>query len=194
MKIVKHMAIVASALVFSVACSNHSNEDENASEVTNDEAKDVNSDVMDGQKQTDAKHIVEIYGGSMCEVKMSEQAASHAVNAKTKEFAGMMIDDHSAMNTELAKLAAAEQITLQTDISDDAKKDIADMGELKGDKYDKEFLDKAVKKHKEAIDHAEALAKDGHSEQIKMFFTDALPKLQHHLTMAEAARDAVEKK
>ncbi|MES2627905.1 MAG: DUF4142 domain-containing protein [Bacteroidota bacterium] len=194
MKKITKLAFFActAAGLFFTSCSSH-NEEKSEGEVTNDIAKDVNKDMLEGQKQTDAKHIVEIYGGSMCEVALGEQAAAKASTKSVKDVANMMVTDHKEMNQKIRDLAANEQITLQTDISDDAKNEIADLGKKTGKDYDKEFIDKAIKKHKDAISTAEDLAENGYNDQIKSFFAGALPALKHHLAMAEEAKAMLDK-
>lgn len=195
MKKITTLACLATLALMIQSCNQQANENENApTEVTDDVAKEANKDVMEGQDQRDAKHFVELYGGSMCEIRLSEQARAKAMHAQTKDFAKMMVEDHTAMNKDLEALAGKLQITLQTDISDDAKEDIADMGKKVGHDYDMAYLDKAISKHKEAIDHAEDLSKNSENEEVRTFFTKALPKLQHHLTMAEYAKEAIDKK
>ncbi len=185
-------ALTSAGLLFT-SCSESKTEEGTPEEVTNEVAKDVNEDMMAGQKERDAKHMVDLAGIAMCEVSLSESATKHVVTAKAKAFAQMMIKDHTQMNKDLMALATNEQVTLPSDISDDAKKDIADMAEKKGKDYDEAYIDHAISKHKDAIDHAEKLAENGYNDQIKSFFSGVLPNLKHHLAMAEEAKEAMKK-
>ncbi len=72
--------------------------------------------------EDDAKFVVEAANGGMSEVEFGKLAQQKATNAKVKEFAEMMVMDHTKANEELKALAKAKNVTLPDSLNADSKK------------------------------------------------------------------------
>nr|WP_246229546.1 DUF4142 domain-containing protein [Mucilaginibacter humi] len=70
----------------------------------------------------DAKFAVDAANGGMTEIALSKLALEKATNAKVKEFANMMVMDHSKAGEELKGIATTKNITLPAEINEDSKK------------------------------------------------------------------------
>jgi putative membrane protein len=117
-----------------VACNSSSNKDsvdaakdsnENKIDSSNMSSTDTTSNASTGTiavDKEDADFAVGAANGSMMEVEMGKLAQSKATNERVKNFATMMITDHSKAGDDLKKVAVAKNITLPADLSDDAKK------------------------------------------------------------------------
>src|SRR5215217_4559937 len=66
------------------------------------------------------------------EVELSRIALSNAQNATVKNFAQMMIADHSKANDELRSLASKKSVTVQTALNAEHQSAIQRLQELKG--------------------------------------------------------------
>src|SRR6187402_3719502 len=98
------MMVAVAALSFQ-ACNGSKDSKETADSVNS--AKDTSNAVAAGiaVDESDAKFAVDAANGGMAEVALGKLAQTKATNAKVKEFADMMVMDHSKANDELMALA-----------------------------------------------------------------------------------------
>src|SRR5688500_18752963 len=59
--------------------------------------------------------------GGLAEVELSQLAITKATNTEVKQFAQMMVADHSAANSELKTLATAKGLVLPTELDAEHK-------------------------------------------------------------------------
>jgi putative membrane protein len=176
------------ALSMFAACSSTENKTEDSKEV----AKDQNEAKFDDTNiEDDTKWAADAAEGGMLEVQLGKLAQTNAANPKIKEFGNMMMTDHSKAGDELKALAAKKNISLPTALGDKKQKDYNDLAAKKGADFDKAYADYMVSDHKEDIDDYQKEADKGKDAEMKAWAAGIIPTLQHHLQMAEAARDAV---
>lgn len=155
------------------------------------DAEKQNDKKFDNKMEDDADFVVTAAVDGMYEVQVAQLAKTNASSAKVKELAEHMIKDHSLANEELKKIAAKKSITVPSKLSDKRQKDFDKLTKLKGADFDKEYSKMAVSDHKDAIDLFQKEADKGHDGELKGWASTKIPTLQHHLSMAEAARDMV---
>jgi len=184
--------LLAGLVVTAVSCKQKA---ENSS--STDAALDSNKKELAAKDSTelkdDAKFAVTAANGGMLEVELGKLAKTKAASAEVKQFADMMVTDHSKANKELMELAGAKVITLPAILSNDKQKDYDDMAKLSGSEFDKAYTDYMVKDHKEDIEEFKKESTDGKDAELKAFAAKHVPILQHHLEMAEKAQAAVKK-
>lgn len=124
--------------------------------------------------------------GDMVEVDAGKMAQEKATNASVKEFAGMMVSDHTGANSEVKSLASRKSVTLPAAPSETKKQECSKIGEKKGKDFDKAYMDMMVKDHKSTIALFESAQKDSKDDDVKAFVVNTLPKLKVHLDSAVA--------
>jgi len=129
----------------------------------------------------DAKFAVDAANGGMTEIKLSELATTKATNAKVKEFAAMMITDHSKAGGELTAIAKTKNITMPDSVNADSKKAIEDLSKKTGADFDKAYVDKMVADHKATVDMFEDASKKLKDADLKAFVDKTLPTIKGHL-------------
>ncbi|MCE3278466.1 MAG: hypothetical protein K0S44_657 [Bacteroidetes bacterium] len=154
-------------------------------------AEKQNDKKFDNKMEDDAEFVVEAADDGMFEVQAAQLAKTNASSAKIKELAEHMSTDHSKANEELKKVAAKKNITLPTKLSDKRQKDFDELTKAKGAEFDKEYAKMMVKYHKDAIDLFQKEADKGHDGELKGWASSKIPVLQHHLSMAETAKELV---
>ena len=103
--------IITSSLLISSCGSNGSDDKTAAEKDTKEVAKDQNEKKFDSTDlKGDAEWAVKIADGGMLEVALGKLAMTNASSAKVKEFAKMMVDDHSKVNEELKTAASQKNI------------------------------------------------------------------------------------
>lgn len=114
------------------------------------------------------------------EVAISQVAVERTTNPQVKALAQMMVADHTAAGSQLATIAAAKGVMLPAQDMDDAKK----WSKKDTKDFDKDYAEKMVSDHKDAVELFQKQATKGDDADTKAFARDTLPKLQHHLEMA----------
>lgn len=131
-------------------------------------------------KRGDREFVEKAAKAGMEEVDVSRIAAERTTNGDVKSFAQMLVSDHTAANEKLASIATAKAVKMPAQDSSAsgkwAKKD--------GKDFDKDYIDKMVSDHKDAVDLFQKEADKGTDPEIQAFARATLPKLQHHLEMA----------
>ena len=124
------------------------------------------------------------------EIEAGKLAEKNSQNAEVKSFARMMIDQHTAMGKDVEALAKAKGITLPVGMGDDNKKEWDKLQDLKGAKFDKEYVSVNVDGHRKAIDLFEKTSKnEADSKEVRDLATNGLPKLQTHQEHAKSLKD-----
>ena len=144
-------------------------------------------------KEDDAQFAVEAASGGMMEVETSQLAQQKAQNAKVKEFAAMLVTDHTAANNELKSLASSKNITLPATMGDDHQKHVKDLNEKSGADFDKAYMKMMVDDHKEDVDKFEKASEKCEDPDLKAFAAKTLPVLRKHLDAAKSTNDALKK-
>jgi putative membrane protein len=127
--------------------------------------------------------------GGMKEVAVSQSALPNLVNPEVKNFAQMMVTDHSAANTELMALASEKGVMLPATDKRDMK--IEEKWSKKVKNADEEYIEEMVSDHKDTVSLFEKAAKSTDAE-VAAFAQKLLPTLQHHLTVAKGLKKAVD--
>lgn len=130
---------------------------------------------------TDAKFAVEAANGGMAEVAVAKLAQQKATNAKVKDFANMMVTDHSKANEELMALAKSKNITLPATVTPDKQKEMDDLNKKTGADFDKAYVDAMVDGHKKTVDLFEDGAKNVKDPDLQAFINKTLPTIKMHL-------------
>ncbi|MDB6167391.1 MAG: hypothetical protein JWM88_255 [Verrucomicrobia bacterium] len=125
----------------------------------------------------------------MEEVSISQVVAERSTNPQVKEFATMMVADHSAANTELSALAASKGIALPAKETAPGK-----WSKKTGKDFDEDYMEKMTEDHDEAVKLFNKEASDGKDQDIVAFARKTLPTLQHHQQMAKDLKKALKGK
>ena len=124
----------------------------------------------------------------MAEVEAGKLGEQKATEKLVKDFAAMMVKDHTGANAEVKALAEKLNITLPSAPSEEHAKKVADLNEKKPKDFDKDFMDMMVSDHKKTIDLFKDASDDDINTDVKTFINNTIPKLQSHLDAAESIR------
>lgn len=144
--------------------------------------------------EDDTKFAVAAADGGMMEVELGKLALVNGSSKTIKQFAQMMIDDHSKAGEELKALATSKNITLPAALSNKNQDALNDLSKKKGNDFDKAYASFMVDDHKEDIDEFRKQAENGKDADLKNWAAGKVPVLEHHLMMARAADSTVRKK
>ena len=127
-------------------------------------------------EEASAKGIAEIEAGKL--------AVEKGTVEDVREFAQTMIEDHTAANQKLSALASSKQLEVSSD-ADLVNQAKAMILKLRGEaSFDKAYMNNQVVAHQQTIELFQKAAGSDDAE-IAAFAKETLPKLEHHLKMAE---------
>jgi putative membrane protein len=106
--------------------------------------------------------------------------------AKVKDYAKMLVTDHTAMGKKV-KDAAGTSVTEPTTPPDTSALD----GKT-GNDFDKAFVDQMVTDHQNAVALFDNASKNASTDKAKKLASDALPKLQKHLDEAQKLQTSMQ--
>ncbi|CAI8795619.1 putative membrane protein [Pseudomonas sp. IT-P100] len=133
--------------------------------------------------------------GGIAEIETSRLALEKSASADVKEFANMMITDHSKANDELATIAKKHDIEVPdtTTLVKQAKEKILDM---RDESFDAAYANNQVKAHEDTIElfkkEANTVTDDKvkGATELKAFAQKMLPGLEKHLDGAKKLQAA----
>lgn len=189
-------AVMISSL-FLTSCSDSKTDNETT--VTSDtvkmDSKEVAEDMNDKKLDSatdmkgDAEFAVKVADAGMLEVALGKLALKNASSPKVKEFAQMMIDDHSKANAELTEAAKKKNISLPAAMSDKCQKIYSDLSAKKGKDFDKDYMSAMVDGHKDVLDAMKTEADKGADADLKAWAGGKVATVQHHLDVAKSTND-----
>jgi putative membrane protein len=130
-------------------------------------------------KKIDRDFVEKAAKTSMTEIQISRVAAARTSNPEVRRFAQMMVDDHEKAIDHLAALASAYSIPLPAKEPHPAKWEKHDAKD-----FDKDYLDKMVSDHEDAVKLFQNQAKSNDDTETVAYARKHLPKLQQHLQHA----------
>ncbi len=122
--------------------------------------------------------------GGMAEVQLGTLAQERASSDDVKSFAKRMVDDHTKVGEDLAKVAQKKHVALPKEI--DAKhKALHDrLAKLSGKEFDRAYMDAMLADHREDVAAFQREAKSSDAD-VRDFATRSLPTLEQHLASAQ---------
>jgi len=136
--------------------------------------------------RADRKFFEHAAEGGMFEVQVGQLAASKASDQAVKSFANTLVEQHTAANNELIKLANAKGVELPAVPKHSQRSDIDKLGKRNGADFDEHFVrEVGIKDHEKDIKMFEKASKDVKDAEVKAFIDKTLPTLREHLAMAQ---------
>jgi putative membrane protein len=127
------------------------------------------------------KHLAE---GGIAEVDAGNLAGEKATDPKVKDFAAMMVKDHTAANDKLKSLADSKGIKLPTSASVGQMATEAKLKVLSGTTFDDSYIKGQVKAHQQTVALLKKEIASGQDADAKTFAQSILPTVRAHLKAA----------
>jgi putative membrane protein len=125
--------------------------------------------------------------GGKAEVELGQLAQQKAVDPSVKEFARMMIDDHSKANDKLAKLARAADIPLPAGLHPDQQAVREKLDKLSGADFDVAYILAQIEDHQKTVQLLQWEIGSGQDAPMQQFAAETLPIVLGHLRNAQFA-------
>ena len=209
------LAAAAWVVVVAVACGGPGTRDDTRNDTvgTGGEARDTTTIAGDtrteGVPADSERWVQDIAMHNTAEIELGKLAGERASNAQVKEFAQMMVRDHTAAGNELKQIVSGH-VQVQEQM-DQQHRDLAEkLRGLKGMEFDREYIDAMVNGHQEVKgmleDHARRAkttdttgprnAPDAGHDQLEgalnQWAAKTLPAVERHLQRAEQLQDTLQ--
>ena len=145
----------------------------------------ANSNSATAAGAADKEFAMKAAGGGMAEVELGKLAAKNGQSAAVKQFGQRMVTDHSKANEELKAIASAKGITLPAEMSADGKEMMEKLSKLKGEEFDRAYMDGMVEDHMKDVAEFKKEAETGTDKDLKAFAAKTLTVIQGHLQTAQ---------
>jgi putative membrane protein len=136
--------------------------------------------------RADAGMLRDIAHANLAEIATGKLAVEKATDPKVKEFAQMMVDDHTKALGEVQQLAQTKDVKLPTEPDVKHKASMAKLKLMSGNSFDKSYVKNAGVGDHQATDKllkkTQASAKDA---DVKALAGKMLPVVQAHLKHAQ---------
>lgn len=133
---------------------------------------------------SDVKFADNAAGGGMAEIELSKLAQTKTSSTKIKDFAAMMVKDHSAAGDSLTIIAKNKGITLPTSMDATHKAKYDSLSNLSGAGFNKAYITIMVADHKGALNLMQTEASSGKDAALKAFAAKTATIVQMHLDAA----------
>lgn len=121
--------------------------------------------------------------GGMAEVTLGKLALQKTADPQIKDFANMMVTDHSKANDELMGIAKTKHITLPTSVDAEHQEKIDDLSSKTGVDFNKAYVNAMVDGHKSTLTLMRNEAKNGKDIDLKKFADKTTVIVQMHTEM-----------
>jgi putative membrane protein len=128
--------------------------------------------------------------GGIMEVEAGKVAQTQASSAAVKEFAALMVKDHTTANEELKGIAAKKSVTLPTSLPADKQQHLDAMKKMSGAEFDKHYIGMMVEDHGKTVSLFQAGSKNS-DQEASAFASKTLPIIEGHYTKAKEIQSSL---
>ena len=121
----------------------------------------------------------------MTEAHLGQLAADQAAGANVKDYASMLVTDHTSDYKQLGTIAGKAGLNVPKGLDAAHDKMIAPFEKLKGRAFDMRYEREMVAGHQQAIARYKQEAANGQNADLKAYANQVLPTLQKHLDSAK---------
>ncbi len=139
----------------------------------------------------DKQFMMDAAAGGNTEVEASRIALNQSSNDRVKNFANMMISDHTKAGDELKSIASAKSVTLPDSVMAKQHSELDMLRKTSARGFDKAYIAMMDKDHKETIDKFEMAAQKCDDSDVKTFASKTLPTLKMHQDSVKAIMTAM---
>ena len=138
-----------------------------------------------GAAMTDQQFVDFAAQTDMTEANLGQLAASNGTAQGVKDYAQMLVTDHTNDYSQLNTLGAKAGLTVPKGLNAEHDRMIAPFEKLHGAAFDHRYIQTMVAGHTKAISVYEKEANDAQNPDVKAYANQVLPVLHKHLDGAK---------
>lgn len=121
----------------------------------------------------------------MFEIQSSQLAVANSKQDGVRQFAEMMIADHTKASQELKTAAGEASVTLPAQMDEKHAAELEKLKNAQGEQFDAAYVQAQLAAHQEALKLLRSYAQGGDSEPLKAHAAKTAPVVQGHLEHAQ---------
>lgn len=189
MKSVKILSLPFLVFVFMIAiCSTDKAATVNAQSSGSNSATAANA-----SSSADQQFLENAIKGNRAEVELGRMMESKATDPQVKQFAQLMVKDHSEALNQVQQLAQKKSSASASGLPPDAQDLKQKLSQEHGAQLDKDYVNGMLQDHQKDVKEYQDEAQNGQDPQVKQWAGKMVPKLQEHLQKVEALNSTVNK-
>ena len=134
----------------------------------------------------DQQFLKDLHGANLGEIAYAPTVMRQASSAQVKDFARMMVKDHSKADEMVKRLATSKGVKLDNAVPATEMAVIKRLGREKGAKFDKAYQHEMIRDHTADVGELKREISLGHDPQVKALAMKVLPVVEGHLDKAKA--------
>jgi putative membrane protein len=134
----------------------------------------------------DRQFMTQAAAGNMAEIELSQLALKKSASDNVKQYAQMMVNDHTQANKTLSQLATKKGVTLPTQLDPQHQAIRAKLEKLSGKQFDQQYMSVMKQDHVKTVAMFQSATQEAQDPDVRAFATTTLPRLQAHLEMASS--------
>ena len=194
----KGLACAAALAALTLAC--------NADRARHDDTGRVGTtgerDRADRADRGSRKFIQDMMQADMAEIELGKLALSRAQHADVKQFAQMMVDDHTKSLGELEQIASSHGVEAPVVVDEHHRDKLEDLSKLDAKGFDKQYMQLMVDDHEQKLDKVQTRTDEHRNASptpesadnaleaaANQFAAKGLPNVSRHLDRAKAINE-----
>ena len=133
----------------------------------------------------DQDFVTKAAQGNSAEIELGKMVAAKTKDPNVKQFAQMMVKDHTTALNQLQELAQSKNLNLNDNLPDDAKSLQQKLSSDTGKQLDKDYMDGMVQDHQKDVQEFTDQSQNAKDPDVKQWASKTLPVLQKHLQQAQ---------
>jgi putative membrane protein len=139
------------------------------------------------QNQSTQQFVEKAAISDMFEIQSSKLAMEKSNNNDIKQFARMMVDDHTKVSEEMKSIAQKVQgVQVPTQMDAEHQKKLDQLRSASGAQFDQRYRGDQIQGHEAAVSLFDQYAQSGENAELKSWAQKTLPQLRNHLKQAQA--------
>ncbi len=131
--------------------------------------------------------VTKVAVSDMFEVESSKLALQRTKDQRVRQFADMMVKDHTKTSNELkAMVKKMDGVQVPTSMDADHQNKIKQLQSATGPQFDQQYRMQQIQGHETAVKLFEGYAQSGDNNELKAWAEKTLPHLRTHLQHAQA--------
>ncbi|WP_363350893.1 DUF4142 domain-containing protein [Methylocystis echinoides] len=150
----------------------------------------TNAPLTQAERLTTDQFLTKAWNINQFEIQAGQEAENKAMGSEFKNFARMIVDDHTQMNDQLRSLVQRGRgMQLPTALDNEHQTNLSQLKSASERNFDRQFRTQQIKGHQEALRIFQAYASNGDNAQLRDWAQNSVAMLQRHLDRAEKLQE-----
>ncbi len=134
---------------------------------------------------SDQSFLQDAIKGNRAEIALGKMVTAKTKDSSVKQFAQMMVKDHTVALSQLQQLAQEKNVTVPEGLPDDAQQLQSKLQSDTGKQFDRDYMDGMVQDHQKDVQDFKDASQNAQDPDVKKIATKLTPTLERHLQKAQ---------